>query len=470
VVTDHEMRLGETTLRYKATAGFIPLKDSAGKLRARIFYVSYDKTSAEGEARPLRPITFVFNGGPGAAAVWLHLGTAGPKRVAVPQDGAIPTPPYQLEDNPFTWLDFTDLVFIDPVGTGYSRAEGNIAREFYSVQNDIASVADVIRLYLTDHDRWLSPKFVVGESYGTTRAAGLSERLHERYGIDANGIVLISTVLNFQTLLFAPGNDTPYPLWLPSYTAIAWYHKKLPADLQQADLTKVVAEAQKWAMDEYLPALLKGSSLDDVARAKIAQQLARYTGLPIDFVTKARLKVSPNRFEKFLLADRQRLIGRMDGRITGHDADPLSDTPDFDPSMTGYIGVFSSCFNDYARRELKFESDLPYEFLSDEVNGPWDWGRREGYLDVSTTLRSAMTAVPAMKVMICSGYFDLATPFGAADYTVNQMPLGELRKNLSQKYYEGGHMIYLNHPTLVKMRDDLKAFYQAAVPTTQPAR
>jgi carboxypeptidase C (cathepsin A) len=466
-VTEHEMSLAGQTLKYKATAGFIPLKDAQDKLRARVFFVSYEQTSPT-VAREARPITFVFNGGPGAAAVWLHLGTAGPKRVGMPEDGSIPTPPYQLTDNPYTWLDFTDLVFIDPVGTGYSRAEGEHAKEFYNVQGDISSVADVIRLYLTMHDRWPSPKFVAGESYGTTRAAALSEYLHDRYGIDANGIVLMSTVLNFQTLEFSSGNDTPYPLWLPSYTAVAWYHKKLPADLQQAGLLKAVAEAQKWSIDQYLPALLKGSSLDNAAQDKISQQLARYTGLPLDYVKKSHLKIQPERFEKSLLADREQIIGRMDARITAHDADPLNDSPEFDPSMTGYFGIFSSCFNDYAESELKFQSDLPYEFLTSNV-GSWDFGRN-GYLDVSTTLRSAMTKVPSMKVMIASGYFDLATPFGAADYTVNQMPLGDLRKNVIQHYYEGGHMLYLNHPSLIKLHEDLKGFVGSAIPTTQQAR
>jgi carboxypeptidase C (cathepsin A) len=470
VVTDHEVKIAGLAepLHYKSTAGFIPLKDAANKLRARVFYISYEKTPLDAAQLASRPITFVFNGGPGAAAIWLHLGTAGPMRVGVPEDGSIPTPPYQLQENAYSWLDFTDLVCIDPVGTGYSRAEEGREREFYNVQGDVTSVADVIRTYLTEHSRWPSPKFVAGESYGTTRAAALSELLHDRYGIDASGIALISTVLNFQTLQFPAGNDTPYPLWLPSYTAIAWYHKKLAPELQQMQLPQVVAEAQKWAMDEYMPALLKGNSLQGDARDRVIQQLSRFSGLPMDYVRKSQLKIAPGRFEKSLLASQQKLIGRMDGRITAHDADPLNDTPDFDPSLTGYLGVFSSCFNDYVRRELKFESDLNYEFLSPNV-GNWEFSGRggEGYLDVSGTLRSAMTKVPAMKVIIASGYYDLATPFGAADYTVNQMPLGDLRKNIAQTYYEGGHMLYLNHPALVKLHDDLKSFYQSALPRPQ---
>jgi carboxypeptidase C (cathepsin A) len=464
-ITEHALRIGDVTLNYQARAGFIPLKDNEGKTRAQVFVVAYDK-DLSAEQRRDRPITFVFNGGPGAAAIWLHLGTAGPKRVGVPENGALPAPPYRLEDNPYTWLDFTDLVFIDPVGTGFSRAEGDRAKEFYNVEGDIASVADVIRLYLTLHDRWASPKFIAGESYGTTRAAGLSSYLHDRFGIDASGIVLISTVLNFQTLSFPPGNDMPYPLWLPSYTAVAWYHKKLPQDLQAKPLAEVVTEAQKWATDTYMPALLRGTSLDDGARQQMERQLARYTGLPLEYVRRSHLKITPGRFEKTLLRDDDKLIGRMDARIIGHDAHPLNDEPDYDPSLSGFFGVFSTCFNDYVKSELKFESERPYEFLTSV--GPWDFSR-EGYLDVSTRLSSAITQVPSMKVMIASGYFDLATPFGAADHTVNQMPLGSLRKNITQKYYEGGHMLYLNHPSLVKLHDDLRAFYQAALPTTRPA-
>jgi carboxypeptidase C (cathepsin A) len=461
VTTEHELKLAGRTLKYKSTAGFIEVTDYGGKPRAKVFYMAYERTLDDDSKRQDRPITFVFNGGPGAASVWLHLGTAGPKRIDLPENGFQPTPPYRLEDNDYTWLDFTDLVFIDPVGTGYSRAEPGHDKEFYSVEGDISSVGDVIRLYLTQAQRWPSPKFVAGESYGTTRAAGLSEHLHDRFGIDLNGIVLISTVLNFQTLEFRAGNDTPYPLWLPSYTAIAWYHKMLEPDLQK-DLTSAVNAAQKWAINEYLPAVLQGSSLPDATRADIEKQLARFTGLSPEFVKKADLKVSPARFEKALLSAQGKVIGRMDGRLTAHDADPLNDTPEFDPSLTGYVGPFSSSFNDYIRRELKFESDKTYEFLSPEV-GPWDFGGN-GYLNVSTTLRKAMNKVPAMKVMICSGYFDLATPFGAADYTVNQMPLGELRKNIVQHYYEGGHMLYLNHPSLVKLHEDLSSFYDSAAP------
>lgn len=462
VATEHEIVLDGKTLKYTATAGLIPLKDDAGKVKARIFFVAYEKKRDESEQVAARPITFVFNGGPGAASIWLHLGTAGPKRVHLAEDGTPPAPPYRLEVNDSTWLDLTDLVFIDPVGTGFSRpAEGEQPKQFYSVEGDVQSVADFIRLFLTRYQRWPSPKFLAGESYGTTRAAALSEHLHDRYGIDLNGIVLVSTVLNFQTIEQRAGNDLPYPLFLPTYTACAWFHKKLPG--APKDLANVVDEARQWAVNEYLPALARGASLDEASRKQVIDKLVQYTGLPRDYVEKSNLRIGAARFEKALLADQQRVIGRMDGRITGHDADPLRERPDFDPSMSGYVGLFSSTFNDYVRGELKYQNEQPYEFLS---GIDWDWGRAgSGYLNVATTLRECMTQVPAMKVMFASGYYDLATPFTAADYTINQMPLSdELRKNITHHYYEGGHMMYLNRPSLLKLKRDLQEFYRKACP------
>jgi carboxypeptidase C (cathepsin A) len=487
VVTEHQLTIDGRPLHYKATAGMIPLKDDAGRqVRGNIFYIAYEKTEPppatspttasatspaaahDGDATPAtsptpttRPVTFVFNGGPGAASIWLHLGTAGPKRVKIGSDGVPPAPPYSFEDNLNTWLAWTDLVFIDPIGTGYSRAEGDRGREFYGVRGDLDSVADFIRIYLTRYQRWGNAKFVIGESYGTTRAAGLSELLHERYGIDLNGIVLISTVLNFQTISFDPGNDSGYVLYLPSYAAVAHYHKKLPQDLQSRDVKTVVAEATRWAEGEYTQALLKGTSLTDDERRRIDQQLSRYTGLPLDYVAKANLRIAPFRFEKALLADQGKIIGRMDGRITAYDSDPLNDTPEFDPSLTGYVGLFSTAFNDYVRRELKYENEGVYEFLSPRV-GQWDFGTegRGGYLNVATTLRRCISKVPSTKVFVASGYYDFATPFTAADYTVNQMQLNrELRGNIRQGYYEGGHMLYLNRPGLEALTRDLREFF-----------
>ena len=467
VVTEHETTIGGQRIMYTARAGQIPLKDDAGKTKARIFFVAYERTRGAGDDVAARPLTFVFNGGPGAASLWLHLGTAGPKRVVLPADGTPPAPPYKLQANEHSWLDVTDLVFIDPVGTGFSRpAEGEKSREWFGVTGDVESVGEFIRIFLTLYDRWPSPKFLAGESYGTTRAAGLSEYLHDRHGIDLNGIVLISTVLNFQTLRPEAGNDLPYPLFLPTYTASAWFHKKLPARLQDQPLAKTIEEAQAWATGTYLPSLARGAALTADERQEIVAKLGEYTGLPREYVERSFLRVSPSRFQKSLLADRRKVIGRMDGRISGDDADPLNDTPDFDPSLTGYVGLFSSTFNDYVRRELKYDASrwTNYEFLSPRV-GPWDFGPAgSGYLNVATTLRECMTKVPSMRVMLASGYYDFATPFAAADYTINQMPLSdELRKNITHDYYEGGHMMYLNEPSLVKLKQDLVRFYDSSL-------
>jgi len=462
VTTDHEITINGQPLKYRVTAGLMPLKDDSGKQRAKVFYTYYEKAGEKSEITA-RPVTFVFNGGPGSASVWLHLGTAGPKRVAISDEGKPPAPPYQLEDNPYTWLSFTDLVFIDPVGTGFSRPTDNErGREFYGVQGDVSSVADFIRLFSTTYNRWPSPKFLAGESYGTTRAAALSEYLHDRFGTEMNGIVLISTVLNFQTINPSAGNDLPYPLFLPTYTASAWYHKKLPPQLQ-ADLKQAVAAAKAWAMTDYSAALAKGTSLAPESRQQIVDKLVEFTGLPREYVNRSHLKIGPSRFEKALLADQRQVIGRMDGRITGFDADPLNDSPEFDPSLSGYMGLFTATFNDYVRNELKYEDDAVYEVLSSRVS-PWDFGPAgSGYLNVATTLREAMTKSPSLKVLVASGYYDLATPFAAADYTIDQMPLSkELRSNITQTYYEGGHMMYLAKPALMQLHADLEKFYESA--------
>jgi carboxypeptidase C (cathepsin A) len=474
-ITEHEITLDGQVLHYRATAGQLPISDEAGKEQAKIFYISYEKISSattapttsaatEPVADPSRPVTFVFNGGPGSASVWLHMGAAGPRRVKVEDGGFPPSPPYSLTDNAQSWLDLTDLVFIDPVGTGYSRAtDPDKAKDFYSLHGDIESVADFIRLYCTKNQRWLSPKFLAGESYGTTRAAGLSEYLHDRYGVDLNGIVLISTVLNFQTLRFDPGNDTPYPLYIPTYTAVAHYHKKLAPDLQ-ADLKKAVAQSQAWAMTDYAAALAKGSSLDEADRERVVRKLVAFTGLPKEYVERSNLRIAPERFEKSLLVDQRKIIGRMDGRVTADDADPLNDVTNFDPSMDGFVGVFTNTFNDYIQRELDFKTDETYEVLSPRVKG-WDFGVNDSYLNVATTLQQAITESPSLKVLVCCGYYDLATPFTAANYTVNSMALSRaLRGNVREAYFEGGHMLYLNPSALEQLKGALRGFYRDAVP------
>ena len=471
VTTDHEINGG---LKYRATAGMQPMKDDADKVRGNMFFVYYAALGEDG--KPLhetadRPITYVFNGGPGAASIWLHMGTAGPYRVPMGELGEQAKPPYKVTENPNTWLDTTDLCFIDPIGTGFSRAAGDEpnARMFYGVHEDRQWVAEFIRLHATRFERWEDPKFLAGESYGTTRAAQLASFLHSRYGLDMNGIILISAVLDFSTIREAENNPLPFVLFMPTYTASAHWHGKLPTELQ-GDLVKALDEAEKFALDEYLPAISKGSALGENERQQIAEKYARLTGLPVDYVLKSDLRVGPHRFMKALLNDQRKVIGRMDGRIAGFDTDPISDTPNFDPALTGYLGVYTGAFNDYVRGKLAFKSDLPYEALAGV--GPWQ-GTPEvsrnysgGYLNVADDLREALVNVPSMRVLLASGRYDLATPYFAADYTIEQMRLPpELRSNITTEYYGGGHMMYHVIDEQEKLHQDVRAFIQSALET-----
>lgn len=469
VVTEHEVTVGGKVLRYKATAGTLTLKDDAGKPRASVFFVAYDKMG-EGVDPATRPITYVFNGGPGAASVWLHLGAVGPRRIDLLPDGLVGPPPYRLVDNEQTWLDLTDLVFIDPVGTGYSRpAEGQKADQFFGVEQDIAAVAEFIRLYTTKYQRWASPKFLAGESYGTTRAAGLSEYLIDHTGIALNGILFVSTVLDFATIRIDDNNAMAFPLQLPTYAAVAWYHHKLPQD-RNKKLEDLVREVQHWALTDYMTALAKGDRLGAEERKRVVDRLVEYTGLSPALIEQANLRISPGFFQKHLLADERKIVGRFDARVTGFATATERPWPEYDPSLSQYYPVYSSTFNDYVRRELKYESDLTYEVLSSRV-GPWDFGQDGGgYLTVAGRLRTAMAKNPFMKLMFAAGYFDLATPFGTTDYTVDHFDLSPaLRKNITQTYYMGGHMMYHDHEALVKFKQDVSTFLRAAATaTTRP--
>jgi carboxypeptidase C (cathepsin A) len=457
-VTEHQITVDGQPLKYKTTAGFIPMKDDAGKEKANFFFIAYEKERAAGTDISKRPVAFVFNGGPGSSSVWLHLGTAGPWRVKLKNElGEAPAPPFEKVENEYTWLQFTDLVFIDPVGTGYSRpAQGEPGAQFFGVTEDVSSVADFIRMYTSRYDRWLSPKFLAGESYGTTRAAGLSDYLAERYGISLNGIALVSVVLDFGTLRPGNGNDLPYVLFLPSYTASAWYHKKLGGELQ-ADLKRSMKRAEKFAVEEYMVALQKGSSLSAEERRGVVEKLAMFTGLPADAFEKANLRVGPSEFRKRLLSADRSIIGRFDSRITGFDPAPNASSPEFDPSGTGFIPPYTSIINDYLKRTLKFENEMNYEVLTGRVQ-PWNYGPAgNGYLFVADELRAAMIKNPHLKVLFASGYYDLATPYFATDYTVNQMDLGPvLRGNIRQTYYPGGHMMYHEAGSLKALRDDIR--------------
>ncbi|MEI8167881.1 MAG: peptidase S10, partial [Chloroflexales bacterium] len=370
VETKHHVTVEGRDLRYTATVGTIVLREEAvkqnetgptveaAKARATIFFVAYTLDAVADRRR--RPITFAFNGGPGSASLWLHLGLLGPKRVPMDDKGHPLPPPYSLVDNELSLLDSTDLVFIDPVSTGYSRVlPGEAANQYHGFSRDIEAIGDFIRLYTTRYGRWLSPTYLAGESYGTTRAAGLAGYLQERHGLYLNGLMLISSVLNFQTIEQEPGNDLPYLLFLPSYTATAFYHRRLPAELQ-SDLPATLAEVEAFALGEYATALLRGAGLPAEQRAAIAARLARYTGLSEQYIARSNLRVRDDRFVKELLRDEARTVGRLDSRFTGVDRDAVGERSDLDPSLAALVGPYTAALNDYVRADLKFESDLPY--------------------------------------------------------------------------------------------------------------
>lgn len=461
--TQHKVAIDGKELEYTATAGTILLKEEDGKARASFFFVSYTKNSAQDMAA--RPITFSFNGGPGSSSVWLHLGALGPRRVHLNEDGTMPPPPFKLVDNEYSILNQTDLVFIDPISTGFSRAvPGEDPHKFHGLDEDISSVGEFIRLYITRYKRWGSPKFLIGESYGTTRAAGLSDHLQERYGMYLNGIMLVSVVLDFQTISFTSGNELPYSLFLPSFAATAWYHKKLAPDLQ-ADLQKTLTQAENFALGEYSAALLKGASLTDAERAGVAEKVARFTGLSKDFVDRANLRVTIYQFTKELLRDKRLTAGRFDSRMTGRDKNAVGESFDYDPSYASVLGVFAGSMNNYVRSELKFETELPYETLTGKVS-PWNYGGfNNRYVTVADSLRQAMTHNPYLRVFAANGFYDLATPYLATEFTVNHLGLDpSLQKNVSLGFYEGGHMMYTHKPSLIKLKKDLDKFIQDSLP------
>ncbi|HXD30287.1 MAG TPA: hypothetical protein VN643_04175 [Pyrinomonadaceae bacterium] len=460
IVTRHEIKVGGKTLRYTATVGMMPIKNRDGETEARMFFMAY---TLDNPSRVQRPLTFAFNGGPGSASVWLHLGAIGPKRVRMNSDGTMPSPPFDLVDNEYTWLSQSDLVFIDPVGTGYSRAvRPDLEQKFFSLNGDIESVGEFIRLYLSRYERWTSPLFLSGESYGTTRASALSGYLIDR-GIAFNGIVLISTIMNFETTSFASGNDLAYQLFLPSYAATAWYHKKLSPDLQSRPVQQIVAEVEQWAAGEYSQALAKGDLLSSSERQDIVNKLARYTGLSSSFIDNANLRVSLNLFRKELLRGEKRSIGRLDARFKGYDTNLATDSPDFDASEAAIRPPYTSTFNNYVRTELGYKSDLEYYILGGGITSPWNWNTNNNYVDTSTALRNALAKNPYLKVFVAMGYYDMATPYFAAHYTLHHISLDpSLLKNISTGYYEAGHMMYIDEKSLTKMTADVGKFMEQA--------
>ncbi|HTB30545.1 MAG TPA: peptidase S10 [Bacteroidia bacterium] len=460
VVTHHHITIDGKTINYTATAGYMPSKDKDESVKAKIFYIAY---TADGESAGKRPVTFVFNGGPGSSSIWLHMGAISPVRVHFADDkGTAPAPPYSYGDNENSWISFTDLVFIDPVSTGFSRTvKGVEPAKFHGYSEDIASVGDFIRMYTTRNDRWGSPKFLTGESYGTTRASGLSGYLQNTYGMYLNGITLVSSVLNFEYIDFNRGNDLPYALFLPTYATTAQFYNKLSPELQKISVSDLAKKVETFASGTYTYFLMKGDLASGDLTNKVIDSLSYFTGLSKNYIRNSNERIRDHRFFKEILRDESKTVGRYDSRYTGEDADDAGEGFSYDPSYSAVSGLFNGVFNEYVRKDLNYKSDLPYEALTNV----WPWQFPENsYLDVSETLRGAMTENSALKVMVCCGYYDLATPFYNAEYAVNHMGLRpDVRNNITLNYYNAGHMMYLTKDDDAKLKADAMKFYQSAI-------
>jgi len=453
-VTRHTIRIGGQPLAYTATAGTLVLRDDSARPMASFFYVYYTKDNVADLTK--RPIFYSFNGGPGTASVWMHMGFTGPRRVVYDESGFMLQPPFRVADNEHSILDLADIVYIDPVGTGYSRmAPGEDPHKFHATMEDIVSVGDFIRVFTIRYGRWKSPKFVIGESYGTTRAAGLASYLQTTHQMYLNGVILVSmTSLNVQA-----GEDIGFVTRLPHMTATAWYHKKLPADLQSKPLRDVLTEAERFAMGDYQLALFRGGLLSADERASVAKQIARLTGLSQDYVTGANLRIDIGRFRKELLRDRGLTVGRLDSRYTGTDRDAVGESNEFDPAMEAWNGPFAAALNDYLRDELKWESEEKYY-----IWGPVQPWRSDSQTRVGEMLRRAMTQNPYLKVLVLEGYYDGGTDYYSAQYTISHLdPSGALNKRFQFAFFESGHMMYIHNAELAKAKQDLTRFIQGAV-------
>ncbi|WP_428306803.1 S10 family peptidase [Lacipirellula sp.] len=516
VVTHGTVTIDGKEIAYTATAGKMLIKSDDGTPKAHVFYVAYtkdepkseksekaaksskknekEKSDDEGEGEESegepqsnddkeadddsaddapkpnrRPITFAFNGGPGSSSVWLHLGMLGPQRVKLDSDAGTLPPPHELIPNKYSLLDVTDLVFIDPVSTGFSRpAKGEDKKQFHGYDEDIRSIGQFIHDFTTKYGRWGSPKFLLGESYGGIRAAGLSGELQDRYHMYLNGVVLVSGVVDFQTLMAYGNNDVAYALFIPGYAATAWYHKALSDDLQKQTVEEVAAAAEKFAAGPYLRALMAGDSLPKERREEIVSRMSELTGLSEEYIEASNLRVPMARFGKELLRKQGKIIGRFDSRYSGLALDEVESTTDYDPSASAVFGAFTSALNDYLRGTLKVEEDRVYEILTGNVH-PWDYSEfTNRFVDASSTLRDAMIQNPYLKVFAATGYYDLATPAFAMKYTRDHLNLvPAVRDNFVIDHYHGGHMMYAHEPSLAKLRKDLVKFYDSALSNVQ---
>jgi carboxypeptidase C (cathepsin A) len=474
-VTHHEITVNGKTIHYTATAGTLLIRNEEDKPYGSIFYVAYTADGANGGVDPKRPVTFLYNGGPGSASLWLHMGSVGPYRVVTSSPAATGSGPYQLVPNEYTLLDKSDLVFIDAPLTGYSRAVGKATtKDFAGVDPDLKAFGKTITRYLTVNERWNSPKFLFGESYGTTRSGGLSAVLQED-GVQLNGIVLLSSVLNYYRSR-AAGMDLEPIYNLPSYAAIAWYHKKVAGATGEADggMKDFVEQARVFARGDYTQALMQGDHLSAAETDAIAAKLSHFTGLPVEYIKETKLRIQPTRFRKELLRGNGdgegEILGRYDARFEGTDFDSAGENPSYDPSDTGIGGAFIATLHDYMERELKYETTDEYRPSAGTI-GEWDWHHKaagsrypDQMPDTALDLADTMRKNPKLKVLSANGWFDLATPFFGTEYDVSHMMLApELAKNVTFTYYPAGHMVYLNVEALKELRHDLDGFYASAM-------
>ena len=462
-VTEHSVVIGGKAVSYTATAGTLIVRNAKDEPYASMGYVAYTRKDVGDLSR--RPVTFAYNGGPGSSSIWLHMGVLGPKRVVTTDAAPTPPAPYAVVDNAESILDETDIVMIDPVGTGVSRAVGEAKdKDFWGADPDIESVSRFIKQYVTDNGRWNSPKYLLGESYGTTRSAGVVNYLQGNENMSMNGVVLVSVALDLEAIFSFPGNERPYPLILPSYAAVAWYHQVLPN--RPAELEPFLDEVRSYALDEYAHALALGDDLEDAERTAVARKLHEYTGLSVDYLEKANLRVREAQFTQELLREHHETVGRLDARFTGPSLDVLSEEADYDPQSAAISAAYTAGFLDYYYGELKFPRDKTYN-VSAHVFGSWNFNHKlpgsrfpvPGLTNTGPDLARALTTNPTLRVLVLNGYFDLATPFLATESMMSHLNLEEdLRSHVEMKYYQAGHMMYIHQPSLQKFKQDVAAF------------
>jgi len=469
-VTHHSIVIAGKTINYTATAGTLILNNEKGEPIASFGYVAYTKEGVTDLSK--RPVLFGYNGGPGSASLWLHMGALGPRRVAVNDLSGPTPPPYKVEDNQNSILDVTDIVMIDPVGTGFSHAIGKAQnKDFWGVDQDLRSISNFIKEYITENDRWNSPKYLLGESYGTMRSAGVVNYLQERLGIAVNGVVLVSSVLDLRQLTFGAGDDISYVMYLPTYAATAYFHKKLPN--QPADFKAFINEVTNYAKGTYTTALMMGDKIDAATKNAVAEKLAAYTGLSKEYILKANLRVNEPQFTQELLRDQHLTVGRLDSRFTGIDQNLLSENAEFDPQSTAITPAYTAAFLNYLYGELKVNKNMYYHTSAYNAEGfHWDWQRKggmwgEGVYPPTTApdLANAMSKNPSLKVLVFNGYYDLATPFYGTEYTMDHLGLEPaIQKNISMKYFDAGHMMYVHPASLVTFRKDIVDFINSTNP------